>query len=159
MNGTRNDHTGAAPALLPQIVPVLETIESLYAELDAMGDRQRTLVDAEDPAPLLALLGERQRVVDELRAADDRFRPLGARLERERAGLSPEERERVDACLEGIAAIAARVRDRDEETQGQLAQRRDSIAAELSGLSKSRTARAAYGGPGVPTPRFQDREV
>lgn len=158
MARTTDGHTCETRTLFEQISPLLESIESLYTRLDALGDRQCSLVDADDPAALLVLLQERQCLVDDLRAADERFRPIGERWESESTGLPATQQDWVRVRLCGIAELAARVRDRDELTHGQLVQRRESIAAELSGLSKSRSARAAYGGRSAATPRFQDRE-
>ncbi len=82
---------------------------------------------------LLALLGARQGVLNEIQAIEDSLRgcDLDEDLRRER---------------EEIAAAIEEVLGQDQRTLGVLLERRDGVLAELASMRRSRRAVRAYGG-------------
>lgn len=127
---------------------------ALLARLDALGQRQAALIDHDDPAPLLALLAERDEVLRELAPVAER---VAAQRESWPAGPTPEAshlRRLLAQCADLAAAIAARDRAHAEH----LSRRRDAYAAELARLDTGRDAAAAYA-PASTAPTFQDRHA
>lgn len=121
--------------------------------LDALAERQDRLIDDGAADALLALLAERQSLVDDLVE-------LGSRIEGEVAGLGDRPPDDVATMLDAIAARAGRIAARDEQHRRRLEARRDGLAAEMAGVGRGRTALAAYrGGPAERGARFQDTEA
>jgi hypothetical protein len=122
--------------------------------LDALAERQDRLIDDGAADALLALIGERQALVDELVG-------LGRSIEAEVDQLAPERRTpRVDDLLDAIARRAGRIAARDEQHRRRLEARRDELASEMTGVGRGRTALAAYaGGASGRGARFQDTEA
>jgi|GEM_PF-1086913 len=142
-----------------RMVAQLSTIESLYRSLDSMRDRQRELIDAEDPESLFEVLAKRERVVHELQHADGLFQPLNDEWESASASGTLQERDDVQARIDSIAHLASKVASDDNDDNERMVRRRTVIATQLAGLSISRAATTAYGEPNKESPRFQDREV
>lgn len=143
-----------------RIEALLSQQESLYARLDALGDRQSELVAAEETDRLLELLAERQGIIDGIAQVDELLGPYKTRWPAVMEALPPEERERVRRRLDALSAVMGRIARRDEADRASLQQRRDSVAVELAQIGRGRGALAAYGGPRPgASPRFQDREA
>lgn len=140
------------------VISCLGAIESLYESLDALRPRQRELIDAEDAAPLLDVLAERDRIVRELQRADELLQDQTSAWENQSPAPSPRERDVARLKMESLSRLASKIAADDEEDNLRLVRRRGVIAAQLSGLSNSRAATTAYGHP-TGGPRFQDREV
>jgi len=141
------------------LIAVIDRQGGLLGQLDALSQRQRALAEADDIEPLLALLAQRQEIVDQLARGSETVERL--RVSRERAGGTPPQGERaeVQRRLNALAELAAAVSRRDEADQEVLRGRRERVASELAELTASKRAVSAYGGGGAaPTARFQDRE-
>lgn len=153
--------TRPAPAAstYEQLIAQLDAIEALYKALDSLRQPRRALIDAEEPALLLDELARRDRVVEDLQRADESLDPVNEAWESASDDATPSERQAVLAKTGAISRLAAKVAADDEEDNQRMVRRRAEIATELSGLSISRAATAAYSEPNKASPRFQDREV
>jgi len=157
-------HRGVADpralAALRQLVALLEEHRQLYQRLEALARRQTELIGADDTDGLLAVLAERQGVIDQLNHGHRRLEPARRDWERVSAEVPADEREHVRALLAEVTELAGRLAARDDEDRRRLEARRDQIADEMVSLSRSRRAVAAYGAPGGAAGRatFQDRE-
>lgn len=147
-----------------RLVGLLDEHRRLYQELDTLARRQSELIEADDTDALLAVLAERQAIIDRLDHGKRRLDPARADWERISHEVSGDEREHVRLVLAEVTQLAGRVAARDEEDRRRLESRRDQIADEVVSLSRSRKAAAAYGpaggnaGPSGLAARFQDRE-
>ena len=154
---------GDARAWVGAFIALLEEQRRVLAELDSLSIRQRGLIALEDPAPLLALMDERQTLVDRIELLSLRMAPMRARWE-ESPTFDLDGRAIRDA-VERVAALARAIAARDAQDQESLAQRRREIGAELAQMSGGQRAVHAYAG-GAPTrgggggvAAFQDREA
>lgn len=153
------DRDGGFVAVGPRVEELLTLQQEFFGQLDALGERQTSLVEEERTGELLELLGQRQRLIDGIAEIGTMLEPFRARWGEVMDGLPDEMRDRVRQRVDLLATLAARIAQRDEVDRQNLERRREQIARELSQMSRGRGALAAYGlGPRVPA-RFQDREA
>lgn len=143
-----------------QLTSLLEEQRSLCASLAELSRVQGDLVDSGDTDGLLRVLAERQVLVDRvstINVAMDPFRQVRAEaMER----LSVSDRVALQGRIGAIAELVDQIRTRDEADRAALEQRRGAIVEELTGVSRSRGALAAYGArAGGGGARMQDREA
>lgn len=147
-----------------QIVSLLDEHRRLYQQLDGLSTRQAELIDADDADGLLAVLTERQSVIELLDHGQRKLGPARGDWERLSGEVSADDRDHVRLLLSDVTELAARIAARDEDDRRRMEARRDGIADEMLSLTKSRKAFAAYGAPGSSNSsgggqaRFQDRE-
>lgn len=132
---------------------------ALFGELDALCDRQRTLVEAGDTDRLAGLLGQRQRVIDRLTATSESFSPFAEAWSLIETSLGDAATRDLRRRVDAVAALAASIAARDEADGRAMRARRDEIADQLAGNTRSRVAANAYAGPRPSGARFQDREA
>lgn len=157
--GGAPDPHGDPARWAPRLQRLLDEQRSLATELETLARRQREHIAAGDTDRLLAVLGERQVVIDRLSRVVADFQPFRDHWEELMAALPPARRDAFAAATRDVAGAVERVGERDEEDRRELERRRAGVAAELSSVTRGRSAVAAYGrAPGAPGPRFQDRE-
>ncbi len=156
----RDRTDGDGPAWSARLGRVLEVLHGRYAALRGLCDRQAALVEQDDPWPLLALLGERQAIVDQIARANRELEPLKRDWAAGAPALPVALREQIRNRIDAIAVLASEVAQRDEADQARLARRRDEVAERLVEIGRGRGAVAAYqrGGGGT-GPSFQDTEA
>jgi hypothetical protein len=161
----KNGHSKGVPspdvgeACYTEYVSLLDAQRDLLGELDALSQRQSTLIDGEDLEPLLALLDERQRVIEQFMPASRALDELRWRWRTVRAALSESRREQVQRAEDAVLHLFTQVQRRDERDQARLKSRLDSTGAQLASLATSRRAAGAYGPITPSTARFQDRQA
>lgn len=139
---------------------LLDTQHELFDRLDALSQQQSSLIRADETDRLLHLLGERQRVIDQIAGTNAKLEPYRGRWEAFMDELAPISRERVRKRLDAVAKLAGLIAQRDEVDRRELQTRRDAMATELTRIDHGRGAMAAYAGarPEVAA-KFQDREA
>jgi hypothetical protein len=158
-NQSFNAQVGAEAHDVERVDALLEEQEQLFAQLDALGEQQSFLVDADDAEALLLLLAERQRLIDSIAANNASLTPYRARWAAFLGALAEPERERLRRRVDVVAELAGRVAIRDESHRATLESRRAQVASELGQIGRARGAVAAYGQGARSSPRFQDREA
>jgi hypothetical protein len=131
----------------------------LYGRLDQLSLRQGALIDDDDTDRLLAVLGERQVVVDEVAEIGTRLEPVRQDWDGFLHGLPAPTREQLRHLVSTLTDLAGIVAGRDEADRRRLELRRSEVGEELASVTRGRSAVRAYGGRGSPVPIFQDREV
>ena len=141
-------------AWMGTLLRLVDRLERLAAELEAIQLRQRVLVEQDDGDALLDALAHRQAVLEEMTRCADELAPLRERSFATGAG------EGVRRRLEAVAAVAASIAADDVRDQERLRERRDSAARQLAEVERGRGALAAYArrGQGVGAD-FQDTEA
>lgn len=143
------------------LVRLLESQTSLYGQLDALSERQRAVIEEDDPDRLLAVLADRQTIVDRIAMTNRDMEPVRTAWERSLERVRPDWRADVARRLEGLSVLAGRIARRDDEDRQRLETRRNAVAGELAAMTNTRRAVNAYGKPPTPgtTPRYQDRQA
>ncbi len=153
--------TSSPESVYRALIRMLETQTSLYGQLDALSERQRSVIEEDDADRLLSVLGERQTIVDRISMTNRDIEPIRLAWERLLERVRPECRSDVARRLEGLSVLAGRIARRDDEDRQKLESRRNAIATELAGMNTGRRAVSAYGKPAGPTSsaRFQDHQA
>jgi hypothetical protein len=154
--GLRKEVGGSERGWRERFESLVERQAALYGALDALSQRQTELVDAGDAEGVLAILRQRQTIVEEIVSVAEEARPYRDRLASEE--LEPEARERLSQRVGSIERLASEISDRDERDRRSLAASRERVAAELAEVGRGRRALNAYGAGGQSGAKFQDRE-
>lgn len=147
---TQQSETSGAEGLLKLLRDQL----ALYRRLEQMSRGQRALVAQEDPQPLLALLSERQKVVDELVDLSRELAPIQKVFRDEPGMLGAEQRAAAESLHQQTGETLQNILDSDEEDGRLLAARKIQTAKRVQALVTSGQANAAYGMPGAATPQY-----
>jgi hypothetical protein len=139
-----------------RLIELLLQQKDLVSRLDELATGQMALIDAGDSDALLTLLGQRQRIVDELNASQDGVVGLSQSLHG-RDDLGAGVRDRITALVDDISERLLRVANRDEEDRARLRTARERAAAGLSQVRTARRARQAYVNDKTRNNRFADR--
>jgi len=138
---------------------LLDAEEILFRRLHALSLEQGRLVQEEQTDELLHVLGNRQKIVDELQQVSGKLEPFRDQWEQVLATARTEQREKYTMQVQVLGELAANIAARDDEDRKLLAKRRDGLAEDLSGVGRVQGAVAAYGpSSSRPAARFQDTE-
>ncbi len=117
---------------------------SCLVQLRDMGAKQLELVRAGNITDLLELLAAKQHVLIQLQQVErqlDRFRGEDPQQRRWR---TPDARQKCAADLAECESLLAGILAQEKQSERELAQRRDEVAAQLSGVHTASQARSAY---------------
>ena len=127
-----------------QLVALLGHQRTLYRQLRVLADRQKALVVQDDPEALLALLGERQRLVDGLVGLNARLAPFRARWSQIYNGLDESRRKEVSLLLEEVNSSLGAILQSDRTDTATLTARQQDMAGQLATFNTGSRASAAY---------------
>lgn len=130
---------------------------SLLGQVDALSQRQAALIGQDDAEPLLALLAERQGIMERVAALAEEAATAREACEGGRRIPAAEWRE-IERSMAAVAELAERIATRDRADVGTLTLARDGIATEMTQVDKGRGAAAAYARPAARGPKYQDRQ-
>lgn len=143
------------------LLHALERQLALFEKLHTLSQRQGSLIGAEDGAPLLQLLSDRQEIIDQLQAVQQHADANDLTA----APLSPTQSREASELTELIAAVRARILEQDECDRAALRDARNQVGVDLRKVAQGGQASKAYTGsrvsnsPMMPTvSRFTDRK-
>ncbi len=136
-----------------KLISLLRRQVSIYTCLEQLSGRQRDLIAAEDQQPLLALLAERQKLVDELSTLNQSLVRLQKYWRANRETVAPSLRAEVDELVGRAGEILQRVLGADEQDARILSARKAQTAKQVTALAQGRQAFEAYGAGGRPPQR------
>lgn len=116
----------------------------LLLELESLGQKQRAAIECDEPETILEMLDERQRLIDSLTGLDREIASLRAIVESQGTRIVPSQREEISRRATTVSHTIRRVLVADAADAEVIERRRAQIAGELSGVSDSRRAAAAY---------------
>ena len=130
-----------------EVLGLLREQSALYTRLESFAARQRSLVRADDTAPLLMLLADRQRLSAELTRLATRLAPVrrGWTLFRERCSAS--QRAEADGLISVVSQRLQRVIESDEKDARVLSVRKQRVATNLQATHRVGQAISAYREP------------
>lgn len=149
MAGTTEDNATLA-TWGTEIIELLTGQLEFYRRLARLADRQRGLITGNAPEELLAVLGERQRLLERLGAVSGRLRELQPSWPAIRAQLSPQDAERVGVRVSEVNGLLAGILKRDEGDAELLAVRKTETGRAIVAARTQRQAGAAYSANQVP---------
>jgi hypothetical protein len=151
---TANPETDAAA----QVPALLEEQAGLYAQLHALSSQQGKLVDGQ-PDALLAVLSQRQGLIDRLLESNRKLEPYRQRWSAVLAGLGAGRGRRIAELVEQIGRLRQAIQKQDDSDCDRLSRASGDLARELARVSNSGQAARAYRGvhAGAAFNRFADR--
>lgn len=123
--------TDVAGAPAATALELLRKQAAMFGRLESLAAKQRGLVNQDDAGPLLAVLGERQRLTSALAVIGKELQSARRNWAATRKALSPSGREEADGLLEQVQARMRRVIESDERDARVLSARRQTVAGEL----------------------------
>jgi hypothetical protein len=139
-----------------ELLALLDKQLALYQKLNAMAGRQHALVSEEDPAALLALLAERQRLLDELAGLDTKIAPVRREWDRISPTLPVSARRRAKAAFQESRRLLEGIIASDRKDTELLEGRKVNVQAALQTIGAAQQAQAAYGGQAPNLSRYFD---
>ena len=127
------------------LVAILRRQLDVYRRLERLSLRQKALITSDDSRQLLALLAERQKLVDTLTSLNQSLVPLQKQWPGLRKRLSQPLRAQIDALLAEAAQVLQGILHRDAEGTRLLAGRKAQVANQSKALAVNRRAFQAYG--------------
>ena len=115
-----------------------------YGELQTLADKQRMLVKAEDTAPLMTLLAERQRLTQELQQLGERMAPWRQNWATWRETLRPQQRASAEGMIREVNDRLRRLLASDEQDMRMLSLRRQRVGQLISEARCGRAALTGY---------------
>ena len=143
MNGTQAT-TRAGCDRPADLLALLTEQCGLCRQLSDLGDRQRSLIAADQPEDLLEILGQRQRIIDRLGTLSQRMRPYQQDWARVRSRLGQDDGRRADELVSELNTQLAGILAGDKADAELLASRRLQTGSDMNRLKTTRIAGAAY---------------
>jgi len=116
-----------------------------YAEVAAMSERQRALLESGDLEGLMSLIEAKRARLEEVESVKRGVADAMQRWPQLRSSCPPEVARRVEAVVEEIRAILEKILRVEEEDRGRFERGRDERAAEIRDLRQRQKLRDAYG--------------
>jgi hypothetical protein len=133
----------------PHLIELLEKQQKLYRSLRTLADRQRTLVIQDDSRPLLELLAERQKLVDELVGVSARLAAYRRDWTSVFKGLDEASRKRVTDLLEEANNALGSILQNDSKDTATLTTKRQEVGDRLATVRSGSRVSAAYAAAGA----------
>ncbi len=127
-----------------RLVELLGRQQGHYRQLRLLADRQRSLVTQDDPEPLLALLADRQRLVDGLVELNTQLAPFRQNWSDVYGRLDEPARKQVAALLEEVNTSLAAILQSDRKDTATLTAKRESMSNRMADVNAGSRASAAY---------------
>ena len=140
------------------LVELLEAQQALVEELSLLAARQPPLIEAGESDGLLALLADRQRILDRLFGDQERISQLAASLDHPAGRLGGEARARISRVAAAISGRLSQIVRSDEEDQLLIGARSQRASRMMAKLDTAKQAHSAYLRSRAVSNRFADRK-
>lgn len=118
--------------------------QGLHQRLEALSIRQRGMVVADDPKPLLRLLAERQSLTTEMARLARQIAPVRRQWTAYQRRLSPAQALEAGRLVDASAALLSGVMTRDEEDARRLAARKRVVSKQAGESAASKAMLNGY---------------
>ena len=132
----------------------------LYQQLKALSDQQGQLIAAGQAEPLLAVLSQRQSIIEQISQLNEQLVPLRQRWPEKAVHLDEAQRQRINTLLEEVEAMLEAIIRQDDQHRQQLYAAKEQITQKLEHASVAGRAMNAYQPAATATAapaRFTDR--
>lgn len=145
---------------VPALASLLRQQLALYQQLAELSRQQAQLLDQGAVDGVLAVLGQRQKLIEALTGLGQQIDPFRDRLPALWPTLAPAHRDELSSLLDQIQGLVKGILDQDGRDRNILASARDKVGGELRQTSSAGRAVSAYAMTGrtASAPRFADRQ-
>ncbi len=131
-----------------EVLVALRKEAALYGRLESYAARQRRLIVSNKTEPLLALLGDRQKLVVELTRIGEALAPVRREWAGRREAFSDDQRIEADELFAQTAKRLQRIMDMDTKDARVLAVKKEMASGSVRSMQATGQAIAAYRQPG-----------
>ena len=139
------------------MIELLTDQHRVVSKLLDLARYQGKLIETGRTEPLLGLLAQRQKLIDEFTSMQERLGRLTDDRERQLQQLHQTQRTMIQDLMDQISEKLNLVMAQDEIDQKTLAAARDKVKQELRATGNMQQARNAYHHVGAPSSRFADQ--
>jgi hypothetical protein len=125
------------PGHAPALISLLERQRRLYLQLRTLSDQQGPLVAEAEPEPLLGLLSQRQKLIDDLSVVNTDIEPYRQRWDDLWAELAESDRARVGGLVKEVQGLLEAIINQDERDRHVLQNAKTRVAGELRTLGRA----------------------
>ena len=141
------------------LIDLLTQQRDVYVQLKGLSDQQAPLIAGGAGEQLLAVLSQRQRLVDALGCLNEELTGCGQRLGELIATLPEAQRDRLRSLMEQVDSLLKAINEQDDRDHHELQAFQQKIASEMNQVSRVGAALNAYRTAPPPAPaRFTDRQ-
>lgn len=141
------------------LLALLTEQHDLYRQLHALSGQQAQCIRDGSTEQLLALLSQRQTVIDSITRSNTQVAPYREQWPSLRDTVDPSLRDRVHSTLDEIEQLLNQVVEQDERDRAELKGAQAQIGSQMGNVNRAGQAIQAYGPPKTSTkaPTFTDR--
>ncbi len=153
-------NTSTQPQWAKKLIELLDEQRGIYRQLCDLSQQQSEMIEAGQAEPLLALLGRRQGLIDELAQLNGSLEPYKNQWPRLWHELEDEARGQIEQLIGDVQVLLDRIVEQDERDRLALSGERDRLADELQHVRRGSAVNQAYGrlGGQPGNSRFTDQE-
>ena len=126
------------------VIALLVKQRDLYSKLKALAFMQRELVERSNPELLLKVLGNRQKIINQLTAIDSKLKPIREKWKVISEGFNDNERAEVNKLVDDVKRILEDIMTRDKQDTETLTEKKNQIANELKKVRTCKQMNNAY---------------
>lgn len=140
-----------------QLVSLLDRQGRVCRELQALASEQGNLIKSDRADELVALLGARQALIDELTSLSESLEPYRLRWAELLARLDFGLRARVERSIADAQALVDSIVEGDRRDQSRLVEEQARLRQRLDTLNTGKKSNRAYGRGAAPGPQRTNR--
>lgn len=137
------------PDWATRLIDLLDQQRRIYSHLEQMSARQTHLVQAGQTEPLLTLLAQRQRLIDQLTQVAGNIEPFKKDWPALFAQLDLVSRGRIQSLINQVQELLGRIMSADERDRVALTEQRGRLSVGLQQVAKGSVLNRAYQSGGV----------
>ncbi len=155
MSESQHEQTQTWPGSL---IELLLRQEKVVGKLLGLAKYQGQLIESKSTDPLLGLLSQRQKLIDEFTLMQGDLTRLTVGREEQLRDLDSQTRERIQSLIDEIGITLNRVMSKDDEDRKTLEGIRGQVQEELAATGVAQKARSAYRGTSLAESQFADQQ-
>ena len=132
--------------MVADFLQVFEVRRQCFDELRKLSDEQHSLIDQDDYTQLLALQGNKMRVIGQLEVVTAQHPHLMKDWKSNRDRMPPGIRQQCEATLAETEKLLALLLEQERNDTQKITDRRDETRRQLQGLTSGVRAQQAYSG-------------
>jgi hypothetical protein len=132
-----------------EVLALLKEQCDLCRQISSFAQTQRSLITGDEPERLLALMAQRQTVLDRLTQVGQQLKPIQRNWMTFRGELPAAQAREADDLIREVNRLLAGILQMDEADARLLSARKDSTAQQLQQVGRGRMAGAAYAASGA----------
>ena len=140
------------------LIELLLRQEKVVGKLLDLAKYQGQLIESKSTDPLLGLLSQRQKLIDEFTLMQGELTRLTEDREEQLRDLDSQTRERIQSLIDEIGDTLNRVMAKDDEDRKALEDARRQVQEELAATGVAQKARSAYRSASFVGSQFADKQ-